>query len=96
MGVDWLDLTFRLEREFGIRLKADFSNAFTDATTCSGQRPMTAGDVLEMVILACEQQDRRVPHSVWNRVKRCIVHGCGAKPDIIRKTSSLVGDLGCC
>lgn len=95
MGVDWLDLHFRLEREFGITLTPDITQPHI--ARLSSDRPrksVTAGEVLEMVVAACSAQDRPVPPSAWTRVKRCIAQTGGVSPKRIRQTSLLNEDLG--
>lgn len=94
MGVDWLDITFRLEREFDIKLRQAFTAPFFQARQDGARRAITCGDVCEMVIAACNEQGRPVPFSAWRRVKVCIGKGCGAKLKTVVKSASLT-EIGC-
>jgi hypothetical protein len=91
MGMELIDMTFRAERQFGIKSRLE---EFAKVSPKDEKYRLTAGDFHAWVCTACREQGKPVPHSSWNRVKIVIVDAAGVTPSIIRKSSRLYDDLG--
>ena len=96
MGIDFLDIVFRLERSFAVKIprgrlywtreqvnRGDFPN--TDPT---------AGEIHARMCELLREQNRPVPSESWQRVCRCIGDCLGIGPDTIRPEHHLIGELG--
>ncbi len=92
MGVDFLDMTFRLERSFAIKkLNQDDFKDFFDLQ----QRDIQAGRVHECVCRALVHAGMPIPKSSWHRVQICIAQAIWIPPKKIKPESWLFKDLGC-
>lgn len=96
MGVDWLDISFRLEKSFNVKIARSDTERLLAHAVIPGKTGVRCGDIHDMVVELCVEQCRVVPKSSWTRVKLCIMHGCGAKANKVRKDAWLVDDVGCC
>ena len=91
MGMDLLDLTFRLEKSFGFKTTTDDFR-----TLDSGRHPwgVTAGELHLWVVQLCNDRGVKVPPSSWNRVRLELAKVAGKPPQIIRREALIVRDLG--
>lgn len=90
MGVDWLDIRFRLERRFDVRIE------LTDFAHLRGRdrADLTAGELFEVVCRRIRATGRDVPPSAWNGVRLELAQALNVSPLGIRRESWLVADLG--
>jgi hypothetical protein len=96
MGIDSLDILFRLEKSFNVKIaRGDTERLLAQAVT-PGKTGVRCGDIHVMVLKLCAEQGLPVPSSSWTRVKLCIMHGCRAKAKKVRRDAWLVDDVGCC
>lgn len=91
MGMEFLDITFRAEKQFGVKLRM---RDFVRLNCIPATRDPTAGELHDWICQACRAAGKPVPHSSWHRVKRIIVDATGLSPSVIRKDSLLSADLG--
>jgi hypothetical protein len=90
MGVDWLDIRFRLERQFDITFEqTDFAHVWE-----SGRRDLTAGELFDVVCVRLQSEGRPIPYSGWNRVRLELARALVVPPHHIHVDSRLVADLG--
>ncbi len=90
MGVDWLDIRWRLERQFDIKFEhSDFAHIWD-----SGRRDITAGELFDVVYTRLQSEGRPIPFSGWNRVRLELAHALVVPPQTIRRENLLVADLG--
>jgi hypothetical protein len=90
VGVDWLDIRFRLERRFDVRIEhADF-----DHLRGRSRADLTAGELFEVVCVRLRSAGRPVPPSAWNGVRLELAQALNVSPLGIRRGSWLAGDLG--
>lgn len=93
MGIDILDMSFRIEKEFGIRLSADQftkiaiprENEFWD---------LCAGDLHNLICRELRARSKPVPFSSWNRVRLLLARVGSIDPRMITRESRLYRDLG--
>ncbi|MCA9068990.1 MAG: hypothetical protein KDA84_08710 [Planctomycetaceae bacterium] len=90
MGVDWLDIQFRLERRFDIKLnRMDLERLWDEE-----RQDLTAGDLLSLVSDTLQTQNRKVSFSAWTRVRLEVAIALGVSPQKIHRESWLIADLG--
>lgn len=89
MGVDFLDIQFRLEKVFGFE---DLGRSYADFLESKGVG-VTAGDLHDFV---CSRlvEEGRPPHGSWPRLKILLHDALGAKPAEVCRGSRLMADLG--
>jgi hypothetical protein len=92
MGLDFLDITFRLEKAFSIKLPRGWHEGMPFTTT--PKFDLRAGDLHDHVCHHLRRANRPVPHSSWTRVKLVLANALGAHPSIIRREKWLAADLG--
>jgi hypothetical protein len=89
-GVDWLDIVYRMEREFGITLTAaDFESQHAAARVA-----LTAEQLWELVKAKIMAADGEVPADGWDRVVAVLAEALTIKPSRIAPGSRLYADLG--
>ena len=97
LGLDYLDLTFRIEKRFGIKINRDDHRTLEQWAV--ERRPhmkphdLSAGEVHDWVVKLCEDRGVKVPHSSWNRVKLELARIVGKPPQNIRRETLVVRDL---
>jgi hypothetical protein len=96
MGVDWLDMAFRIEKSFGIKVRKGDPERLIPTPRLFGKQGARCRDLHEMVVRLCIEQQVPVPHSSWTRVKLCIMRACRARAKKVRPEAWLVDDVGCC
>ena len=90
MGLDFLDVCFRLERRFNVRLeRADFEHLWN-------RKPfdLTAGELHEILCKQLHDAGRPVPISSWNAVRLELGDTLGMSPLQIRRETWMGHDLG--
>ena len=90
MGIDALDITFRLEKRFGIKTSRDDLKAFENTDWSA----FTAGFLHDLICEKLRQAKRPIPRSTWNGVRLDIARGIGISPLLIRREQRLIQDLG--
>jgi hypothetical protein len=89
-GVNWLDIAYRMEREFGITLtEADF-----ESLPAAARVALTAGQLWELVKAKFMAADDEVPTDGWDRVVAVLAEALTIKPSRIAPDSRLYADLG--
>jgi hypothetical protein len=89
-GVDWLDVVYRVEREFGVRLSAaDFAGIPAHARIS-----LTAGQLWEVVVTKLRLVDKVPPPDGWGRLVRALSEALCVKPKRVEPGSRLYADLG--
>jgi hypothetical protein len=100
MGLDILDLTFRLEKRFKIKIKIKPNDLDILMQWALERRPhmkphdLTAGEIHDWVVKLCEVQGVKVPYSCWNGVRLELAHVVGKPLHSIRRDTLVVRDLG--
>ena len=92
MGLDLLDLTFRLEKAFQIKLP---KGSLIEEVWDRDRRDLQAGKIHKQLCKMLEEQGRSVPFSSWHRVKVCIAGAVGVSPLRVKLDSWLIKELGC-
>ena len=90
MGVDFLDLQFRLERSFALKLPSGWLDAIADPV----RRDVQAGPIHAMIRRSFADDGRPLPPSAWHRVKLCIAQAGGCSPWKVGEQTWLVKELG--
>jgi len=102
MGLDLLDLSYHLERSFGVRLTTDDWTALWMAET-GGERDFTMAQVYDLIL---ERLEREAPaqrealqvtwdrESVWAEVSKTFAECLGVDLEEVTPDARLVGDLG--
>jgi hypothetical protein len=87
--MDLLDLTFRIERSFGVKI------APGDYDRLPGRVPFeaTAGEIHELVVRICIERGVEVPWSSWNKVRKALAEVTGKSPKLIHRDTWIVRDL---
>lgn len=89
-SIDWLDIVFRLEREFGVAFSAtDFKNWSAEA-----RAGLTAGQLWEQVAAKLSGDEISVPVDGWERVVGTLSEALNVEPACVTPESHLYGDLG--
>ncbi|MBA4031741.1 MAG: hypothetical protein C0478_12750 [Planctomyces sp.] len=99
MGIDLLDLMFRVEREFGITLqRADLMQLLKDGNTTDPPAgtwsDIRVADFVSFVEAAISDQQAAPAPDVYNRIKKHIVECLGVEPLDVTPNAWLVRDLG--
>ncbi len=90
MGLDLVDTLYRLERRYGVRLRADdFKPYFAKPA-----HQLTAGELHSVLCDALARERKPVPVSSWNGVRRELAEVAVVSPFVIRRQSRLRDDLG--
>lgn len=94
MGMDALDMAWRLEKAFGITwFKEDYDRCVAQRRDPSGD-DLTAGDIDAFVRTKLREANLPIPPSTWHRVQKVLGDVTGAKLAKIRPESHLRRDLG--
>lgn len=89
MGLDFLDLSFELEKQFGVRLEpADL----VDEWMAHGG-DCTAGHLHKVVCDKCLANDLPVPRGSWNRIRIALVKTLGVAVSEVTRDAWLRRDL---
>ncbi len=89
-SIDWLDIVYRLEREFRIKLTGtDLEGLSADARV-----ELTAGQLWELVAARIRGVGSEVPADGWERVVAALSEALNVEPRQITPGSLLYADLG--
>ena len=89
-GIDWVDIVYRLEREFGASLTAaDFAGFSPE-----GRVALTAGQLWVVVAAKIRASGRDVPADGWDRLVAALSEALNVKPVRIVPDAGLYADLG--
>ncbi len=93
MGMDALDVSFRLEKQFGIKIgRFDWDRIEYHGSPID----TTAGELHDWVLCLCDEQKVLAPHSSWHRVQKVLVEVLGVSPARVKRESWLKRELGFC
>jgi hypothetical protein len=89
-GIDWLDIVFRLEREFGVRLTG------TDFAQFSAHEriTLTAGQLWKVVAGKRQNGGNNRPKDGWERVVTTLGEALNVDSERVLPSSRLYADLG--
>jgi hypothetical protein len=89
-GFDWLDVVWRLEREFGVKLLgADFERLSADE-----RNGLTAEQLWQVVADKLRNTGIDVPSNGWERVVAVLGEALNVRPERVASGSRLYADLG--
>ncbi|MBC8108076.1 MAG: hypothetical protein H7Z14_15935 [Anaerolineae bacterium] len=99
MGIDALDLAFRLEKAFCVKLpKRDWNRLyFSDEQLTHKRLPRVDPTIGEIHLRFCKiliERGATVPTDSWDRVLQCVAECLSIPKAEIRKESRFIADLG--
>lgn len=92
MGIDTLDIIFRLEKRFGIKIPR---NTLFEKPWDWRRRDLQVGLLHKQICNRLTEEGRPVRWSSWHRVKVCVAEALGVELPKIRPESWLFKELGC-
>ena len=104
MGIDALDIAFRLEKSFRVKLSREDSDyMYGRGKPRHEQIEPTAGEIHDRLCELLKRKGVGPPADSWVRVQTCIAEGIGRRglfgkklrPEDVHRESFLVKDLGC-
>jgi hypothetical protein len=94
MGIDGLDIHFRLEKEFGGKLPHLYWSADELRMKKLPRVDPTMGDIHARLCAFLAETHRPVPADSWSRVQKCIGEALAIPPEQIQPHHRLLADLG--
>ncbi len=91
MGIDFLDLTFRIEKLLGVTLDND---DWFESAKGRARGDMTAGELHFLVGVKLREAELPVPWSCWTRVRVAVAETAGVPIHEVKRDSWLCEDLG--
>jgi hypothetical protein len=94
MGIDLLDINFRIEREFGVRIALrDLVHLVKDDAI----HDPTAGELFDLLVRSLPEPEdsERTADDRWTRLQSIIAETCGIPASMVKRDARLVADLGC-
>lgn len=92
MGIDTLDIIFRLEKRFDIKIPR---NMLFEEPWNWRRGDLQVGQLHEQVCSRLKQLGWPIPRSSWHRVKLCVAESLGVELRKVRPESWLFKELGC-
>ena len=98
MGIDFLDIIFRIEKAFAAKIPRGVLHA--DVAVLSrrpgrrGRLDFTVGGLHEQVCTELARGGYTVPPDSWERVRQCVSDALGVPVEAVRPESLLVSELG--
>ncbi len=93
MGLDFLDLSFAIEKRYGIGIDA----LDLEAVMQFRQPPdVTAGEIHFALGMRLAEMELPVPNSLWNGVRVALAQVLSVSPHEIKPGTWLIKDLGMC
>ena len=91
MGIDLLDIRFRIEKRFGVTLEIGDMECFA-----ANRHPfdITAAELHFLVGAKLQEAGRPVPRGCWNGIRLVLAEALCVSPHKIKPESWLVKDLG--
>jgi hypothetical protein len=96
MGIDALDIVFRLEKAFDVRIPAEtlyWSDTQRLKRFANRMSSVTVADVHQRVCDLLVEMKLPVPDDSWERVTRCIGGALSIPPSTLRPGDRLIEDL---
>lgn len=91
MGLDFLDVVFEIEKQFGVRICA--ADLTESEEWDASKNDCTAGALHRIICRKCEEEGVPVPRSSWNRMRIALMKSAGVAADEIKEGAWLVHDL---
>ncbi|MCL2639232.1 MAG: hypothetical protein FWD53_00150 [Phycisphaerales bacterium] len=93
MGIDCLEFSHRVEKEFGVKLTVEMVEAqMREVGREFGGA--TVGDVMKTVEKAIRTAEKEVPEDGWARMQKCVAETVQISPEEVLFESRLGKDLG--
>jgi hypothetical protein len=89
-GLDWLDIVFRVERQFGVSLTVRDFECFPPEAL----RVLTAGQLWDAISAKLQTAGREVPLDGWEQIVAALSEALNVKAKRITSGSRLYADLG--
>jgi hypothetical protein len=89
MGVDFLDLSFQVEKQFGVRLEPD---DLRDEWMANGG-DCTAGHLHDVICEKCRASGLPIRRGSWNRLRIALVRTLGVSVSEVTRDAWLRRDL---
>ena len=97
MGIDGLDIMFRIEKAFGIRIprgRIYWSEEQRQLKRLPMATGLTIGDIHRRTCELLAEMNVPVPDDSWERVTQCVGGALSISPTTIRPQDRLMEDLG--
>ncbi len=95
MGIDLLDIRFRLEKRFNIALiREQFDVDLWELAHRRQPPDFTAGEIYELLLQELKRQNRDVPENSWWLFCFCVSEALGLDAREIQPDSLMEADLG--
>jgi len=91
MGMDVLDISYRIEKRFGVRLEPP---DLVDACEANSY-DLTAGMLHEIVCEKCQREGLEIPTSSWTRIRLILAETLAKPVREIKRDAWLCRNLGC-
>ncbi len=91
MGLDFLDVAFEIEKQFGVRISA--SDLVESDEWDALENDCTAGALHRIICRKCELEGIPAPRSSWNRMRIALMKSAGVGADEVKDGAWLVHDL---
>src|SRR5690349_3013879 len=103
MGIDALDIAFRIEKSFHLKIsRAEMDFIYGADKPRHEQVEPKAGEIHDRLCELLKRKGMDIPEDSWQRIQKCIAEGIGfrglftnrLRPDEVKRESLLVKDLG--
>ncbi len=91
MGIDFLDLQFRIERRIGITISPEDLN---DLVEHRHPPDFTAGALQFAIGARLSELGLPIPENLWEMICEDLGDVCGARPNSIKPSTWIIKDLG--
>jgi hypothetical protein len=91
MGVDFLDVSFEIEKQFGVRIEP--ADIIESPEWDTAKKDCTAGGLHRIICRKCEVESIPVPPGCWNRVRIALMKSLAVSANEIKSDAWLVHDL---
>lgn len=95
MGIDILDIRFRLEKRFDVALiRQQFDTDLSELWYSHQPPDITAGEMYELVLQELKRQNREVPAESWELFCSCVSESLGLAVHEIQREEWMGAELG--
>jgi hypothetical protein len=91
MGVDFLDVSFEIEKQFGVRIEP--ADIVESPEWDAAKKDCTAGGLHRIICRKCEAENIPVPRGSWNRMRIALMKSLVVGADEIKSDAWLIHDL---
>lgn len=91
MGLDFLDVSFEIEKQFGVRIVP--ADLIESSEWDAAKKDCTAGGLHRIICQKCEAEGIPVPRSSWNRMRIALMKSAGIDADEVKEGAWLIHDL---